>query len=72
MTTVVPNDIEKNQLQAIFLKAHLKLMAAGFRHSKVSPREMLDKAGAITGKKYKRGQFELALVDVTHWLEDNK
>lgn len=72
MTLIVPQEVGVQRIQAVFLKAHLKLMAAGMRHSQVTPTQMLAMAGAITGKKYKRGQFDLARKDLIEWLEANQ
>ena len=52
------------RLVAVTLKGHLKLMALGMKNSRISGRQMLDKATAITGKKYKRGQYDLAVQDL--------
>lgn len=53
-----------NRLQAVFLKGHLKLMSLGMKNSRFSGRQMLDKAAAVTGKTYKRGQYDLAVQDL--------
>jgi len=57
--------IEPNILQATFIKAHLKMVQAGFMPSRsVTKTGLLQKAGAITGVKYKRGQYETAISDL--------
>jgi len=48
----------------IFLKGHLKLMAAGMKHSRFSGKHLLQLASQHTGKQYKRGQYLLALQDL--------
>ena len=36
-----------------------------------TPSAMLAKAGQITGKKFKRGQYQEAVEALTVWLEEN-
>jgi len=64
MTTIIPSEVEHNRLAAVFLKPHLKLLSVGMKNSQFSARQLLDKATAITGKKYKRGQYDLAVQDL--------
>lgn len=67
MTTITnPAD---PMVQAIFLKLHLKVMAAGLRNSKMSGTKMLAKASALTGRTYKRGQYQLAIDDLNNLKE---
>jgi hypothetical protein len=49
---------------AIFLKAHLRGMAAGMKHSRMSGKDLLAKATLLTGKPYKRGQYDAAITDL--------
>lgn len=63
-TTVDPKD---RRVQAIFLKGHLRLMSAGM-NTRLPKMEALERAGAITGKKYKRGQYGQAAEDIKEWL----
>ena len=60
MSTVTPG----LSLQAIFLKAHLKMLAAGLKNSKYSGKTLLEIASRHTGKQYKRGQYLLAIQDL--------
>lgn len=53
---------------AIFLRSHLRMLAVGMQ-SRGSKMEVLRKAGEITGKKYKRGEYKLAAEDITEWLK---
>jgi hypothetical protein len=55
--------------QALFLKLHLKLMAKGLKHSKMSGKTLLGKVSALTGWEYKRGQYLLALDDLNKLTE---
>lgn len=58
-------------VQAIFLKSHLKLMSVGMKHSRMSGKDVLSKASAITGVAYKRGQYDLALKDLTAFIKEH-
>jgi hypothetical protein len=49
--TVIENPA-RPEVQAIFLKAHLKLAKVGMRHSTLTKTDLLRKASAVTGKKY--------------------
>lgn len=71
MTTILPQEVGINRVQAVFLKAHLRLMSVGMKHSQISGKQMLEKASAITGKSYKRGQYDIARKDIIEWLEAN-
>jgi hypothetical protein len=51
-------------VQAKFLKIHLKLMAKGLKHSRMSGTTLLGKVSALTGRTYKRGQYQTAIDDL--------
>jgi hypothetical protein len=51
-------------VQAKFLKIHLKLMAKGLKHSRMSGTTLLGKVSALTGWDYKRGQYQTAIDDL--------
>lgn len=51
-------------VQAKFLKIHLKLMAKGLKHSRMSGTALLGKVSALTGRTYKRGQYQTAIDDL--------
>lgn len=51
-------------VQARFLKIHLKLMAKGLKHSRMSGTTLLGKVSALTGRTYKRGQYQTAIDDL--------
>jgi len=59
--------------QAITLKSGIKLYAkTGMKPNKAwTPTAMLRTAGNITGKTYKRGQYDLAVKDLEAWIEEN-
>ncbi|QDP65322.1 MAG: hypothetical protein Unbinned200contig1000_62 [Prokaryotic dsDNA virus sp.] len=65
MVTLIQPD---NRLAAVFLKGHLKMLALGMKNSKLSGTQILKAASQITGKKYKRGQYKLALADIEEFL----
>ena len=71
MTTIVPSEVGFNRLQAVFLRGHLRCLAAGMKNSQMSRRDILAKAGAITGKKYKNSVAECtkALNDLGELLK---
>jgi hypothetical protein len=69
MTTYI--DGANAVISAIFIKAHLKLLAKGMTNSQYSGLAILKKASAITGKPYKRGQYELALNDLINFIKDS-
>jgi len=58
-------------LLAIFLKAHLRLFSVGMKHSRMSGKDVLSKASAVTGVAYKRGQYDLALKDITAFIKEH-
>jgi hypothetical protein len=68
MTTYI--DGPDNRIGAIFIKAHLKMLAKGMTNSRFSGLAILKKASAITGKPYKRGQYQLALNDLVTFIKD--
>ena len=68
MTTYI--DGPSVALSTIFLRAHLKMLAAGMTNSRYSGLAILKKASAITGKPYKRGQYEAALNDLINLIKD--
>jgi hypothetical protein len=59
-------------VQAIFLKGHLRLLAVGMRNSKLSGRALLDRASAITGKAYRRGQYDAAIADLQTVIDQTR
>jgi hypothetical protein len=69
MTTYI--DGPNVAVSAIFIKAHLKLLAKGMTNSRFSGLAILKKASAITGKPYKRGQYEIALNDLINFIKDS-
>lgn len=68
MTTYI--DGTDKRIGAIFIKAHLKMLSVGMKNSQYSGSTILKKATAITGKAYKRGQYELALTDLVNFIKD--
>lgn len=58
--------------QAIYVRAHCRVMAVGMHHSRISKTRMLEIAGNITGKSYKRGQHAQAAEDLTAYIEGEK
>lgn len=67
MTMIVGKNIERFRVAA--LRGHCRLMAAGMTHSKLTKTRVLELAGEVTGKTYKRGQHAQAAEDITEVLE---
>ena len=59
--------------RAISLKAGLQLFSkTGMKPNRAwTPTAMLKAAGTITGKVYKRGQYDLAVTDLDAWIDSN-
>ena len=73
--TLTRAEIEAQMCQAIFLRAHLRLLDKGMRHSQLPASTILAKAGKITNKDYGRAsaaRISTALSDINKWIEDNK
>ncbi len=68
MTMIVGGNILR--YQAATIRAHCRLMSIGMNNSKVTRTRMLEVAGKITGKIYKRGQHAQAAEDITEVLND--
>ena len=60
------------RMLALFIRAHVKCMAAGMNHSKLTRPRALELASQITGKTYKRGQHAIAAADLDAWIEANR
>ena len=60
------------RMLALFIRAHVKCMAAGMNHSKLTRTRALELASQITGKTYKRGQHAIAAADLDAWIEANR
>lgn len=61
-----------NRMLAIFIRMHVKCMAAGLNHSKMTRTRALELASQITGKTYKRGQHAIAATDLDEWIAANR
>ena len=69
MTTITnPGD---PVFQAVLLKSHLNLFNLGMKHSRMSGKDMLAAASAITHVEYKRGQYAFAIDDLKKFIEEN-
>jgi hypothetical protein len=60
------------RMLALFIRAHVKCMAAGMNHSKLTRTRALELASQITGKTYKRGQHAIAAADLDEWIAANR
>lgn len=74
MTTTAILNPPNVAMLAIFVKAHLKLMKAGMKNSRVSQRGMLDKATNLTGKKYPNSKngLDAAIADLDELRAANR
>ena len=68
--TMITTPEQYDRFTLILLKQHCKMMALGMCHSKISKTEMLRKAGAVTGKKYARGQHAKAAADLDELIKE--
>jgi hypothetical protein len=58
------------RVQAVFVRAHLRMVAAGMEPSRgLTKRKLLDKAGEITGVLYGRGMYGAAIADLTMYID---
>jgi hypothetical protein len=55
---------------AVMLRGHLKMLDAGMKNSRLSGTKILAKASELTGKKYKRGQYSIAIADLNNLIEE--
>lgn len=63
--TYTITDTSSPLVQAIFLKAHCRLLAVGMNPPRgLTKREVLDKVSKITGNKYRRGDYGKAADDL--------
>jgi len=63
-------DPSAQRMMAAFLRAHLKLLAAGMKNSRFSGTQILAKASKVTGRAYKRGQYNLAINDLNNIIKE--
>jgi hypothetical protein len=49
---------------------HLGLLAKGLKHSRMSGTQVLAAASALTGRKYKRGQYQTAIEDLNNAIKE--
>jgi hypothetical protein len=68
MTTII--DTRDARFQAIVLRAHLNLLAAGMKNSRMSGTQILKAVSKITGHVYKRGQYAIALEDLQRIINE--
>ena len=68
MTTIT--DPGSDLVQAIFLKMHLGLLAKGMKNSRLTGTQILKAATAVTGRSYKRGQYQAAYDDLNAKLKE--
>ena len=59
------------RVQAVFTRAHLRMVALGGQpRAPLTRASLLNKASNITGIPYKRGEYKAAVDDLTAFLEN--
>jgi hypothetical protein len=62
-----------NLFRAMTLRSALKLAKVGISATRgVGPTALLKMAEGYSGKRYKRGQYDAAVADLTVWIETMK
>ena len=59
------------RLRAVILRGHLKLLAAGMYNSRFGGTQILAKASEVTGRAYKRGQYQVAVEDLNALIKES-
>jgi hypothetical protein len=62
--TIVITDPASPRVQAVFLRAHVRMFKAGMTHSKLTATRLRELVTKQTGMTYKRGQWDAMLVDL--------
>lgn len=58
---------------ATVIRSACRMMKTGMRPNRAyTPTAVLAKAGSITGKTYKRGQYDQAIADLDVWIDAMK
>ena len=63
------HDATNPLVRLAYLKAHLRLLSVGMKHSRISGKEILQCVTDITGTQYKRGQYKQALAEIESILK---
>lgn len=67
------NDPRDPHIQAIFVRGHLRCVAAGMQpRAPMTRGGLLDLAASLTGKGYKRGEYQAAIDDLTTFINSAK
>ena len=56
--------LDRRKITALYLRAHLMMLEAGMKNSRLSGTQILAKASEVTGQHYKRGQYQKAIDDL--------
>jgi len=64
--------LDQPKIAAVFLRAHLKMLEAGMKNSRLSGTQILAKASEVTGRSYKRGQYQKAIDDLNLIINGEK
>ena len=63
-------DLDQPKIAALFLRAHLKMLELGMKNSRLSGTQILSKASELTGRAYKRGQYQVAIEDLNNIIKE--
>ena len=65
-------DPTSNRVQAVFLKAHIKMLCMGMKNSQLSQRQILSKITALTGNPYPNSKTgrEKARDDIIRYVQE--
>jgi hypothetical protein len=61
MSATVISDPGHPRIQAVFLRAHVRMRKAGMKHSKITAEQLRHKVQAVTGDTYKSGDWDRML-----------
>lgn len=71
--TYTITDPASPHVQAMFTRAHLRMVALGGQpRAPLTRGGLLNKAANLTGKPYKRGEYKAAIADLTAFIEQSK
>lgn len=68
--TIIDNPGDNRRFQAVVTRSHLRLHALGMKHSRMPGTALLKHAAGLTGNKYKRGQYQQAVEDLTALIKE--
>ncbi len=70
--TTITGAYNINRFAIVSLRGQMRLLNIGMKSKGMNKTRALKMAGDVTGKKYKRGDMDTAITDVSAWLDENK